>query len=394
MAKRKKRRIATRNKKKIFYLFVFICLIAGIFAFVFLKKTPKAPQKPPRVIAYEEVFPDHSTLNQGIGKIDQSIYRFLSDEKPLDKNIAYATLEPRQSQKQHWEFTKLGVKLKKVEDLELILPGFERVLTKLKADISFRKEVISEKNIVYHVFFNQFHTHKIVFFVEDKTELNISKLPKIAIIIDDLGYDPAILSDLEGIDFPLTLSVLPSAPYATEIRALVKRKGWELMVHIPMEPKNFPDVNPGAEALFTNMSDEEITELMENYLKEFPEIKGANNHMGSAFTENKAKMETVMAQLIKRKLYYIDSRTTRATVAAHVAAKLGVPTASRSVFLDNDLSMEAIHLQLERLQAIAKQNDEAIAIGHPHRQTITALIKYLPYLKDQVQIVHASAMVH
>jgi hypothetical protein len=227
-----------------------------------------------------------------------------------------------------------------------------------------------------------------------KEEIIISKLPKIAIIIDDLGYDAAILNELEKIDLPLTLSVLPSAPYEKEICALAKRKGWELLVHLPMEPKNYPDLDPGSNALFLHMTDEQITEMIDKYLKELPEVKGVNNHMGSAFTENEAKMIAVMSEIKKRKLFYIDSRTTRQTVAAHVAKKLGVPTASRSVFLDNDLSTEAIQLQLERLIGIAKQKNEAIAIGHPHHRTIAVLEHYLPGLRDQVQIVHASEMVY
>lgn len=393
MAKRKKRRIFKRNKKKFFYLCLIACFIIGLITVLLLTVFPKPPKKnqPP---PYEEVFPNHSILNQDIGKIDQAIYRFLSYEKTPNKNIAFATLEPRQDKEHNWEFTELGVKLKNNEDLPLISKDFEEALSKLKSNILYRKEVVSEKAIAYHVFVDKFYTHKVSFFKEDKEEIIISKLPKIAIIIDDLGYDSAILNDLEEIDLPLTLSVLPSAPYKKEICALARRKGWELLVHVPMEPKNYPDLNPGANALFMDMTDEQITEMIDKYLKELPEVKGVNNHMGSAFTENEAKMIAVMNEIKKRKLFYIDSRTTRQTVAAHVAKKLGVPTASRSVFLDNDLSTEAIQLQLERLIGIAKQKNEAIAIGHPHHQTIAVLEHYLPGLKDQVQIVYASEMVY
>ena len=275
MTKRKKRRILKRNKKKFFYLCLVACFIIGLITVLLLTVFPK-PLKKNQPPPYEEVFPNHSILNQDIGK----------------------------------------------------------------------------------------------------EEIIISKLPKIAIIIDDLGYDAAILNELEKIDLPLTLSVLPSAPYEKEICALAKRKGWELLVHLPMEPKNYPDLDPGSNALFLHMTDEQITEMIDKYLKELPEVKGVNNHMGSAFTENEAKMIAVMSEIKKRKLFYIDSRTTRQTVAAHVAKKLGVPTASRSVFLDNDLSTEAIQLQLERLIGIAKQKNEAIAIGHPHHRTSAVLEHY------------------
>jgi hypothetical protein len=394
MRKKRKRRIFKRNKKRFIHLSLAACFIIGIvITVVFLAVIPKSSKKsqPP---PYEEVSAKNTALSQAIGKIDQTIDGFLSDEKIPSQSIFLAAVEPRHEKKYNWDFSELGVNPEKKEDLPRLVKDFERALSKLKPHITYHKEIVSEKEIIYHIFVNELYTHKIRFVIADKQEVIINSLPKIAIVIDDLGYDPYILKELSQIDLPLTLSVLPSAPYEKEVIALAKSKGWDLLIHLPMEPKNYPDSNPGPNALFIRMSDEQVSEMVDKFLNELPEAKGVNNHMGSAFTENEDKMSAVMSEIKKRKLFYIDSRTTSQTVAFRVAKKMGVPTASRSVFLDNDLSPEAIQLQVERLLTIAKHSSQAVGIGHPHHETIDALKHYLSDLQDQIQIVNVSEIIH
>ena len=116
--------------------------------------------------------------------------------------------------------------------------------------------------------------------------------------------------------------------------------------------------------------------------------------MGSYFTERYDKMTLVLSELKKRNLFYIDSRTTSRTVAFELAKKMGVPVAKKSVFLDNDLSLKAIKVQMERLLGIARYSGTAVGIGHPHKETLRVLNEYLDQLKSDFRVVPVSELVN
>ena len=105
-------------------------------------------------------------------------------------------------------------------------------------------------------------------------------------------------------------------------------------------------------------------------------------------------MAIVLSELKKRNLFYIDSRTSRETVAFELAKEMGVPVASRNVFLDNDLSPTAITFQMQRLLGMARHSGAAIGIGHPNLATLKLLKNYLPKLKTEVEVVPVSELVN
>jgi polysaccharide deacetylase 2 family uncharacterized protein YibQ len=215
----------------------------------------------------------------------------------------------------------------------------------------------------------------------------------VAIIIDDLGYDFELARAFMGLGIPLSLSILPVAPYTEAIVFEAKNRDCELLLHLPMEPKNYPSLNPGPGALFVSMDDDEIRDITGHHLEQIPGVRGVNNHMGSCFTEKKDKMRVVLSELKRRNLFFIDSSTTGQSVGYHLARDMAIPSARRNVFLDNDLKPKAIGLQLERLLGIAKHSGGAIGIGHPNEETLATLRLYLPKLKQEVQLVHASKLV-
>jgi polysaccharide deacetylase 2 family uncharacterized protein YibQ len=218
-------------------------------------------------------------------------------------------------------------------------------------------------------------------------------LPKIAIIIDDIGYDTDLAVSFMDYDLPLSLSVLPLAPYRNDIVKKANERGCELLLHLPMEPKDYPQLDPGPGALLTDMGEEELRKIINDHIKKVPGLKGVNHHMGSYFSENYQKMKIVIGELKKQDLFYVDSRTTNRTVAYEVAKEMGVPAAKKSVFLDNDLSREAISYQLERLMAIARYSGESVGIGHPHKETLEILYEYLDKLKTEFIVVPVSELV-
>lgn len=217
--------------------------------------------------------------------------------------------------------------------------------------------------------------------------------PRLAIIIDDIGSDKSAAEMLLKLPYPLTLSVLPAQAHSTEIADEVYRRGDQVMLHLPME---FEGNKAKAEPveLRVGMSTAQVDDLLAEMLSEVPHAVGVNNHEGSLATTEPQLMAELMADLRQRGLFFIDSRTTAATVAFATAKEVGVPAASRKVFLDDVETRAAILHQLDLAVRDAAENGSAIAIGHPHPATIAALKEDLPRLNSRVQLVFASSLVH
>jgi len=218
--------------------------------------------------------------------------------------------------------------------------------------------------------------------------------PKVAIIIDDVGFDVDLARSFLDLKLPLTLSILPTAPHAQAIAREAMGKGAEVLLHLPMEPKESNGDGPGSGALLEKMGEEEFVETLNGHLSRIPGIKGVNNHMGSLLTEREDKMALLFRELRKRHLFYVDSRTTPQTVASRVATEMKVPVASRSVFLDHDLSQEAMKVQWERLLAMARQHGHAVVIAHPHRETLVFLREHLQDLRSEARLVRVADIVN
>ena len=219
------------------------------------------------------------------------------------------------------------------------------------------------------------------------------KLPKIAIVIDDLGYDRLIAREYIELPLPLTLSFIPQAPYSKEMARIAMEKGKETLLHLPMEPLNYPQTNPGPGALLISMSANEIKQIIDNDFKEFPFVKGANNHMGSRFTENREKMTVVLESLKKRKLFYLDSLTTPHSVVPALSGDLGIKYLQRNIFLDNEVAEDPIRRQLEKLVQVAQARGYSVGCGHPYPVLLQVLRDQLPSLKNIVELVSLSNLI-
>jgi polysaccharide deacetylase 2 family uncharacterized protein YibQ len=201
--------------------------------------------------------------------------------------------------------------------------------------------------------------------------------PMIAIVIDDMGLDRKRSTRVVGLPAPLTLAWLPYAndlPHQTKV---ARAAGHELMVHIPMEPQG-NDVDPGPDAMKVGVGNAELLRRLDHGLKAFDGYIGVNNHMGSRFTEDRAGMKLILGELQRRGLMFLDSRTTTHSVASSVARDLHLPALGRDVFLDHDMSPEAVRASLAKVEAVARHQGYAIAIGHPHDATVDALVTWLP----------------
>ncbi len=219
-------------------------------------------------------------------------------------------------------------------------------------------------------------------------------LPSVALIIDDLGYDKKIAQKFAQLNVTLTFSILPHSPFQHKIARLARSKGLEIMIHMPMEPVEYPQVNPGPGTLLTSMSPDELIEQLDQNLNTLPDVKGVNNHMGSRMTSESSQMYQFFSVLKKRGLFFIDSRTTAESLGEPSARLFQVPFAQRDVFIDHHLKADFIRKQIKELIRIAKKNGEAVGIMHPHSTTLKILQEMIPDFKGQIRLVPASMVVH
>ena len=221
----------------------------------------------------------------------------------------------------------------------------------------------------------------------------IKELPRVAIIIDDLGYNRKIAQKFLELDAVLTFSILPYSPFTKKIARSANEKGMEVMLHLPMEPIEYPAIDPGPGVLLMSMTPDELINQLNQDLDTIPEIKGVSNHMGSRMTAESDQMYQIFSVLKKRGLFFIDSRSTSHTVGRPSARLFKIPFAERDVFIDHKPNAEFIRRQLKTLVRIARKRGEAVGIAHPSKTTLRILREELPGLQKQVELVPVSQLV-
>ena len=223
--------------------------------------------------------------------------------------------------------------------------------------------------------------------------VNLSNKPKIAIVLDDMGVDQRrsrIATQLKG---PLTLSYLTYARDLAHQTQQARTAGHELMLHVPMEPSS-SDVDPGPNVLLSGVPTSETIAALKWGLEQFSGFIGINNHMGSRFTSNLEGMRTVMQELKKRELVFLDSVTSGSTKGQIAANQIGVPFIARNIFLDHIDDINEIKNRLSDVKRLAKKQGYAIAIGHPRDATLKALKSWLEENDmDNFQLVPISALI-
>lgn len=215
----------------------------------------------------------------------------------------------------------------------------------------------------------------------------------VAIIIDDIGYDRKMAEGFLALDIPLTFSILPMGTFNHSIIDKALKNDVEIMLHQPMEPGNYPSVNPGPGALLTSMNPDELIAQLNENLARIPNVKGVNNHMGSKLTASSEQMRQIFTILKKRELFFVDSRTSADTLCRPSAELLRLPFAERDVFIDHEQTHAFVRKQLKLLIKRARRQGYAIGIAHPHPITLEVLKEMLPELKDAVFLTHASHVV-
>ena len=225
------------------------------------------------------------------------------------------------------------------------------------------------------------------------SEMSINPLkPQIAIIIDDMGYQKATGDALLEMDLDLTFSFLPHAPNAANQAQKAQELGRDILLHLPLEPSD-PTWNLGPGGLYLSMNREELTATFAKDLAVVPMAVGINNHMGSLFTENETSMRTLLEIIKSKELFFLDSLTSSQSVGYDIARSLGIKTAKRNVFLDNEHENKKVGSQLLELVALAEQQGYAIGLAHPFPSTLAALKEHEGILRSRVELVGVSKLV-
>jgi len=216
----------------------------------------------------------------------------------------------------------------------------------------------------------------------------------IAIIIDDMGSSLKEARDLMDIGVPITFSIIPGLRQAHEVAEAVHSGGYDVMLHIPMEPQDYPARRLESNGLLLSYPETEIEKRMKGYFQAVPHAVGANNHMGSRFTEDRDKMRVVLEMLKAKRMFFVDSMTTPKSVGLSLSRELGLNATVRSApFLDNSQDVAAVKSQLGALERLARKRGSAVGICHPHRATIQALTEELPQMRSRgIRFVYVSRL--
>ena len=213
--------------------------------------------------------------------------------------------------------------------------------------------------------------------------LGAGQLPRIAIIIDDLGYQLVAGQRAIALPGPVACAILPGSPRARQLANAAHDIGKEVLLHLPMQAIDHTGRVEDTR-MTLDMSRGKFAATFEAAFASVPHVIGINNHRGSLLTQHPGHMQWLMEEMLARDgLFFVDSYTTHESVALQIASEIGVNAKKRDVFLDPDKSTETLLREFERLKSLAKKRGSAIAIGHPYEATLAMLEKELPQLADQ-----------
>ena len=204
---------------------------------------------------------------------------------------------------------------------------------------------------------------------------------KIAIVIDDWGYNLNNLETLKKIRYPITTSILPNLSYSKVLARELHKHNFEIILHLPMEPREKFRLEENT--IMASMDDSAIRSIINRDLLNVPYVVGVSNHMGSKATEDSATLMSIFNELKKRGLYFLDSFVSSKSICAKIAGSVALPFVKRNVFLDNEKNPEYIKKQLHKLIEIASRYGQAVGIGHDCKTTLEVLKEVMPEIEKQ-----------
>ena len=213
-------------------------------------------------------------------------------------------------------------------------------------------------------------------------------LPRLAIVVDDLGYEPTRDAEWLKLQVRITVAIIPFGPSSRKVAESARARGWGVILHVPMEPENPASDRTERFRIRRGMTADEMESLLARMTENIPQATGASNHMGSAVTADPEAMAIYASALRKKGLFLLDSVTTPRSVAPEAAQRAGIPAARRDVFLDAAMDSGEMRRQWERALSIAREKGAAVLICHGRMETLRMMTELLPRLKyEKIQAV-------
>lgn len=367
-------------------VWIAVALVAGLALGYFLGHKRLGP--PPTENATSQA-PAAGELERRVRLVEEALHKSLKAQQADLASLQVVSAEPREHAGQTYPFTTL--RLPQVDSRAL----HERLVKELAALVPSAKLTRVGPD-VWDISIDGLPTHRLNLPPEAPRPETPAPKPaakgRLAIVIDDMGEDVAVARELAVLGAPVAFSIWPDSSHRPEVIKIAKANGREILIHLPMQPKGYPKVDPGPHPLLTTMHADQIKAQVARAVKRVPGAIGINNHMGSEFSQFGAGMRAALSVMREDGLFFLDSRTSAATVGTAEARKLGVRTYQRDVFLDNIQSQAAILKQLRQAEGIAKQRGHAIAIGHPYKQTLAAIKLWLKEKDPAVHVVAISTL--
>jgi len=215
--------------------------------------------------------------------------------------------------------------------------------------------------------------------------------PRIALIIDDIGFSRSHARQFLNLGVPITFAILPRLVYSYELALEIHDNGHEILLHQPMEPYNVDSFDPGPGALYVGDEPDRIKRIIEENIADVPYAAGVNNHMGSRFTETYEEIRETLKFVRENGLFFVDSLTSSHSMAYRTAKKLHMAATGRNIFLDNIHDESAIYYQLNKLKRHSIKYGQAVGIGHPFSETVHTISRFIKNNKNlDISWVHVS----
>lgn len=223
---------------------------------------------------------------------------------------------------------------------------------------------------------------------------------RIALVIDDLGYQPNNDRAVLELDSRVTVAIIPDGPLAPELSRLAAGQKREVLIHLPLAGDYHDDCEPALRCMDKLWPPLQMASHLRWAMSRVEHAAGINNHQGSRFTadtdatRNLVEGISILNRLFDHSLFVLDSRTSAQTQLEFKARKAGLAAARRNIFLDNTREPAHIAAAWQDLLEHARRHGSGIAIGHPHPETIEFLRHALPVLESQgIELVPISALV-
>jgi len=365
---------------------IALALLVGLAGGFFLSRQfPPFPAPPAQNATLDEQRP--GVLGSLAEQADQALRRALKAASPVDAPAPRIVSEQREHAGQEYTFKTL--RLTHVQEQLL----HDRLVKEL-AVLAPSAQLLRVNPQTWDIVIDGMPTHRLLLPEEDARPDDAAKRAKgrLAIVIDDMGEDVGLARELARLGVPVAFSIWPDSSHREDVLKIAKASGREIFIHLPMQPIGYPKVAPGPHALLTTMTADQIRDAVRRSVARVHGAIAINNHMGSEFTQSPHGMRAALSAMKDEGLFFLDSRTTAASVGVAEAKRLGMRVHQRDVFLDNELSVPAIVKQLRTAEAAARQHGHAIAIGHPHRETVAALRAWLKEKDGAVQVVTVTSL--